>query len=353
MPIEFRCTRCHKLLQTPDNTAGKHAKCPVCETLIVIPAAGSAAAVPPADASGGGLPPSPPRGDASPFVAGPLPTPRPDAVNPYQSPTAYSPVLWTPAPGTSEITPARIHFGDVFDRTWTIFKKQGLMAFVGLLIWMAVGFVGSMVLFHGLALVGMAVGGEPLMIVGFITGYVLSILYGTYLLAGVLGFFLQLVRGQEASIGELFRGGERFLSVLGINFIFILCLIPPYVICLAIPLLQGMGRQDPGVWLLFILLGYVIFIVVWIFLCSFFVPAFFLAVDRRLGPLQALREGLRVSQGNRLIFFLICLVMGALYLAACLPCGLGLLVWFPFFAIQMTVVYLAMTGQRTMEQIYA
>ncbi len=38
MPIEFRCTQCNKLLRTPDNTAGKQAKCPECGALMTVPA---------------------------------------------------------------------------------------------------------------------------------------------------------------------------------------------------------------------------------------------------------------------------------------------------------------------------
>ena len=38
MAIEFRCTKCGKLLRTGDDTAGKHAKCPECGEILVIPA---------------------------------------------------------------------------------------------------------------------------------------------------------------------------------------------------------------------------------------------------------------------------------------------------------------------------
>ncbi len=37
MPIEFRCRQCHKLLRVPDESAGKQAKCPACETVQAIP----------------------------------------------------------------------------------------------------------------------------------------------------------------------------------------------------------------------------------------------------------------------------------------------------------------------------
>ncbi|MBN2023056.1 MAG: zinc ribbon domain-containing protein [Pirellulales bacterium] len=56
MPIEFRCTQCDKLLRTPDETAGRQAKCPVCGAIIAVPElatgspfAGPAQAAPPSD----------------------------------------------------------------------------------------------------------------------------------------------------------------------------------------------------------------------------------------------------------------------------------------------------------------
>ena len=66
MPIEFRCTRCDKLLRTPDDAAGKQAKCPECGAILAIP---SAAGAPPEGIGPGVPPPPPPSGPApgSPF----------------------------------------------------------------------------------------------------------------------------------------------------------------------------------------------------------------------------------------------------------------------------------------------
>jgi len=42
MPIEFRCPSCDKLLRTPDQSAGKKAKCPQCGTITNVPVASTA-----------------------------------------------------------------------------------------------------------------------------------------------------------------------------------------------------------------------------------------------------------------------------------------------------------------------
>src|SRR5687767_5683286 len=42
MPIEFRCSQCNQLLRVPDDAGGKSARCPKCQALMAVPAAGVA-----------------------------------------------------------------------------------------------------------------------------------------------------------------------------------------------------------------------------------------------------------------------------------------------------------------------
>jgi hypothetical protein len=95
MAIEFRCVQCQKLLQTPDETAGKQAKCPECGTIQPIPGPGPVAAGPP-PIVGEGSPFAP--GASNPEQAGPPPPGGPPGPeNPYQSPRDYTsgPVPWS------------------------------------------------------------------------------------------------------------------------------------------------------------------------------------------------------------------------------------------------------------------
>jgi hypothetical protein len=47
MPIEFRCTQCGRLLRTPDDSAGRQAKCPECGNVQVIPGPSAPPPLPP------------------------------------------------------------------------------------------------------------------------------------------------------------------------------------------------------------------------------------------------------------------------------------------------------------------
>ena len=72
MPIEFRCDQCNTLLRTPDDTAGKQAKCPSCGTILPVPAPGA---------------PSPGAEGEGPSRLNEVgPTGQRDAENPFQSP---------------------------------------------------------------------------------------------------------------------------------------------------------------------------------------------------------------------------------------------------------------------------
>jgi hypothetical protein len=51
MPIEISCTSCKKRLRVPDNAAGKRVKCPQCQSVLSVPAAGAGSS---AGQSGGG-----------------------------------------------------------------------------------------------------------------------------------------------------------------------------------------------------------------------------------------------------------------------------------------------------------
>lgn len=108
MAIEFRCTECDKLLRTPDDTAGKQAKCPECGAIMQIPT--PPPREPPANPFGPVAPDTLPRAGSpsahvsgSPFSASlPPPEGAAESDNPYQSPTDYQAL---PAGGFSQPVP--------------------------------------------------------------------------------------------------------------------------------------------------------------------------------------------------------------------------------------------------------
>ncbi len=87
MPIEFQCSNCQKLLRVPDTSAGKNAKCPACDSIMVIP--GTSSTRPASELSAAEPAPQPNRTD-EPAAATPNPYAEMDS-NPYAASTASAP----------------------------------------------------------------------------------------------------------------------------------------------------------------------------------------------------------------------------------------------------------------------
>ncbi|MHC4177836.1 MAG: Yip1 family protein [Planctomycetota bacterium] len=86
-PIEFRCTGCSKLLRTAAHTAGKHAKCPECGTIVPVPEPGTRPLEETLPHPGRAAPPSEEVG--TPFAPGGETAAAGDPENPYAAPTQY------------------------------------------------------------------------------------------------------------------------------------------------------------------------------------------------------------------------------------------------------------------------
>ena len=78
MAIEFRCSQCNQLLRVSDQSAGKSARCPKCQTTLKVPGEAPAATQPTATAKPSAPANDPfgfPSGGGSPFPNSPMPAP--------------------------------------------------------------------------------------------------------------------------------------------------------------------------------------------------------------------------------------------------------------------------------------
>ncbi len=348
MAIEFRCTECNRLLRTQDETAGKKAKCPECGTVVTIPMPGTGAEpggapIGPAPPEGADQPspfgpiepPSAGAGRESPFAGGAAPSPgaespfgpgaAADAENPYASPSDYTVggagAAAIAEPGAFKPTP--IDAGDVFGRAWTIYKDKwpicvGAAMIPGIINWVAgqVVNVTQVVLEQS--------GTEPPVAMA-IWGFML---FATQLFAIWLGIgqglvFLNVARGREASLGDLFRGGPYFLTILLASILFSLIYFG----------------------------GLLLLIVPGIIFALMFSQFYYLILDRNVGVLESLSLSREVTYGNKLMIFLVALIQIALIFAGLMLCCIGVIATAPLASLMWAVAYLAMTGQRTADQL--
>ncbi len=123
-------------------------------------------------------------------------------------------------------------------------------------------------------------------------------------------------------LGELFAGGPYLLRALGASILFLLAMLA----------------------------GLVLFIVPGIIFVLMFFPYWYLIIDRNAGAIESLELSRQLTAGNKLTVFALGLVLMGLAIAAVIPCGLGLLIYWPFLSLLGPVVYLSLSGQPTAEQ---
>ncbi len=372
MPIEFRCSQCQKLLRTGDETAGKQAKCPECGTVMEIPQSSTAGpSTPPAGSIPPTEPPSPfgappsqasqgvPPGD--PFQSGPRPggaapsgvppfVPGPGGpANPYQSPSGFVP---GPSPSLvpqGEVQPTPIDIGDVMSRAWGIFKdRMGICIGAALIVGVYTnvpGFVDTVARYVEPKLIF-----EPAYWAVFIPFALAWSLPGLWLTIGQAILFLKVARGQPASIGDLFSGGPYFLTAL-LAAILLTVIVSIPILCGVAPgallLVLGSGAYVPV-----LLVGVLCAAIPCVILGLMFSQWLYLIVDRRLDVVESLSVSRQVTSGNKLMLFLLALVLGIISVpATCCTCYIGLIFLLPYIQTVWVVVYLTMTGQPTVEQM--
>jgi len=344
MAIEFRCSQCSQLLRVPDDSAGKNARCPKCQALMLVPTtsvaepppvgAGAGAApqemggMPPAasdpfaplvvgGAGGtGGAPPSapPPKhpfGEApgsSPF-GGPA-----GNINPYASPASAGmlPIGYQMMP----INPRPVAADAVFNYAWEIWKNN-----LGLLIGITVLFIAGNYAIAIPFAVAQAVleqqGEKEMGIAVYVLGQVINNVVQMYLNIGIVQIALKLARRQPASFADLFGGLPRLLPLIGM-----------YLIA-ALPLLFG--------FLLLIVPGVLLMLAFW--------PAYYLIVDGRAGVIESFSIARRITEGNWGSAFVLYIMTIGITLLGCAAVCVGLLFALPLVSVMWATAYLMMSGQ--------
>jgi hypothetical protein len=368
MPIEFRCT-CGKLLRTPENTAGKQARCPACGSVLRIP-------VPPAEER---LPPPIPEPAAEQRIPQPIPVPvapspfaPPAAVasdNPYQSPQSAGAATWAPVSAAEgvEIRPTRLNLSRVFSIAWRAYMSR-----MGLVLAAMAVTVVLLVIFGGITEVLVAavdLGGGPL--VAALKKLVLSLpadAFGGFMNAGLAIITLKVVRGRDARFLDLFAGGPYVVPLF---------IISTCVTFGAFGVTYGLTRVATvlatGSTLAVVVGGIVLAVAAAYFLLGIS-QVHYVVVDRNPGVLESLKLSLRITRGNKLLILAIFFVMGLVHALAMLPgvivmvamaavagyfgIVLGFLFFFgvqifivPYTVLLLTSAYLWMSGQAPGEEL--
>jgi hypothetical protein len=332
MPIRFDCSQCGQLMQTPDESAGKRARCPACQAVVDVPES-SAAVVD--SVTSAYRPPQ----DIDPGVVRETPT---DSDIPGELKEA----LFGPP---TEPRPYKITLDDLFQRTWGIFTNRlGICLLFALLLLGLNGTVSvlTFVINFSTQMAAAYLKMMWLMFVGQGISQILSIVFQSWLQAGAMLFMLNLARYGQASFNDTMRGYRYMWRMLLFQVLMI-------VLIYGIPSLLGvggfvaLGNQAEPIW---IIAGFAPSVLIGLPLIVWFTMNWYLTipylVDRDLPLLQAMKESSRFMRGNRLIVFAGGAILGlASMLFLIITICIGFVFVIPLVMLFSAVVFLLATGQ--------
>ena len=290
MPIEFRCSGCGNLLRVPTEAVGKQARCPACGLVLAVPA--------PGDAFSGDSPSQP--------------------ENAYRSPV-YGGLAGVAEPsGGSGGVASRVEFGDIFSRTWEVFKSRWGACLLGFLCFLLLSFIFGGLMGLLTTVLRRLMPGQGNVALIELANQVATWIVSAWLSAGLLQYFLRVARGEPTGLDILLHGGPFTVRVLIVNFL--------------VGLIVTVG------FLLLIIPGVILGLMLW--------PAIWLVVDRNASVTESFEMSRLITAGNKWTMFLVFLTLTILGgLIVLVTFGLGTFVVGPFAFLLMAVAYLSMSGQ--------
>lgn len=151
------------------------------------------------------------------------------------------------------------------------------------------------------------------------TGFIFSLILSGPFALGAATFSLNLARGNEVRLGQIFQGFERFSTALGAYLLIIL------LVCLWTLLLVV-----PGI----------------IAALSYAMTFYILADDPTVDARMALLKSKLMMDGYKLKLFYLCLRFFLLFLLCLLTLGIGLLWLVPFVHVTMAKFYDDLSGRK-------
>jgi hypothetical protein len=254
------------------------------------------------------------------------------------------------------IVPTTVDLGDVFSRTWTVFKDQYGMCLGLYLAAFGLSFVANMVI-QGIQIGVAAALQDPVVNIGVtIVATLAAYIFGFWLTLGQVRGMIGIARGQPTSIAVLFSGGPYllpfFLAAILLGLIFLGILLAAGAVAGPVAYLGWQGGGGGRLIAAAVggaVLAVIPLMVVWLMFSQFHR----LIVDRNADAVQSLDLSRQITRGNKLILFVSQLLIGLVGgVIAVFTCGLGFLLGVgPFDALLGAMFYLAMSGQTTADQL--
>lgn len=342
MAIEFACHQCGKVLKTDEAKAGLTARCPDCGATVTVPQADSAPeSAAEEDAAGGDLRPCPMCGRE------------------IRQSARVCRYCGERLDETAGIQPTPVQPGEVINKSFALFKAQGVPTTLALLITggiQAVLIIGVYVAVIAILLSNgfpRRVDEEAIALVVLVAVPVMVILFflGVFLNLGLSLFMLNVAKGRNPNLGDVFAGGKYYASGLLLMFLTSLVMMLIYLVAYSpMLLLFAMGERNPGMINLASLFGNGLSYLGVGYFQMRFLPAMYHLVDRQAGAVDSLKASWAFTAPNQLTQFVVVpIMMIACQIVGMVLCCVGIFPAFAFFMLMQAGAYLMMTGRSIAE----
>jgi uncharacterized membrane protein len=165
---------------------------------------------------------------------------------------------------------------------------------------------------------------EPAIFIGLVYGVsvgaqLLNFLVSSLFVAGYTRYALNIARGQPYSLSDIFGGDRMYVNILIVRFLTTLAIGLGMMFCIIPGIIAALG----------------------------FSQATFLVVDKKMEPIDALKESWRLASPNFANLFLWALLGIGITLLGVMACCIGVYVAIPVLVIGNAFIYLKLTRQPT------
>jgi uncharacterized membrane protein len=167
-------------------------------------------------------------------------------------------------------------------------------------------------------------------------GALISLACNTLISMGVTAFGLAAHDNPETVELSALWHPHPFWKYLGLTILFAVIIVAVFL--LGFSLVTALGR-DAG-----LVVGVPLLVVLAVILSLMLLFSGFLVIDRGLGPIQALKESHRITQGYKWTLFVLCLLLVLVNLAGLLALIVGIFVSAPVSLLALTHAYRVLSG---------
>jgi hypothetical protein len=243
------------------------------------------------------------------------------------------------------LVPARISFDRIFESVWQVFQPQlGPMVLFGSVV-LGVNIVLQIIGQGGNYLVQQT--GEPLIFVGFtVINSLVGMLVQTWIGIGTVIFMLKAARNEGPTINDLGLAGPYFIRGLLLQLLIMVVLVAIVTVFLIPAGILLVATREPRVGILAAAIGGLIAVAPLMYIFYSWLLAMFFIIDCNLGVLESVSQSSRFMAGNKLISFLILLVIGILGgLFTIFTCCVGYIFVISYMSLAMAAIYLSASSQ--------